>query len=320
MNSSKSGGSRRDRRTLTRLSTLGVAALAAGAVTTPAANATIGPAGVADGHNITVFHNIDFVAAFGNPGNLTLDVIRNGVNIGTATGPTVDTPEGPGLEVNHGPAGPAQPGDCFNGHTPDVLPGDLIRVTNNTVPPTVDEVIVDDIGFRGQPVEDPATGNVLVHGFARRANGTAIPTAFLDSAEFRGAADPKLRGTPDQVIANAAEVGGFTMVYEDPWTPDRNENNLNAAQIKAALLGDGHATGFGHVAVLPRESMLVDGLTETPGPAPGCVEENSIIGTDDGAVNIGSGDLVVNGGRRGREPACVILNSVFSFYSTWYRE
>lgn len=34
-----------------------------------------------------------------------------------------------------------------------------------------------------------------------------------------------------------------------------------------ALLRDGHATGFGHVDVLPRGGMLVDGLKDTPGPA-----------------------------------------------------
>ena len=32
----------------------------------------------------------------------------------------------------------------------------------------------------------------------------------------------------------------------------------------------GHAIGFGHTDPLPRESMLYDGLGDTPGPAPGC--------------------------------------------------
>jgi Chitobiase/beta-hexosaminidase C-terminal domain len=315
VNSNKSGGRHRDRRTLTKLSALSVAALAAGAVAAPAANATIGPAGVAAGHNITVFHNIDFVAAFGNEGDLTVDVIRNGVNIGTAAGPTVDGGEGEALEVNHGPEGAAQPGDCFEGHTPDVLPGDLIRVTNTPEPPpvtdpptpplpaTVDEVIVDDITFSGPAYEAP-DGSVRVDGVAKRADGlnTPIPVAEIDSAEFRDDSNGQFRGAPNRVIANPAEAGGFTMVYDRPYNlvEGRNTGNLNEAQRKASLLfSGGHATGFGHTEVLPLESMLVDGLDEAPGPAPGCEaapgQANSVLNTDDDAINVASEDLALSG-------------------------
>ena len=62
---------------------------------------------VAPGHNITVFHNIDFVATFGHAAEtLTVEVRRNGVLIGSSSGPTVVTPEGPGSRSTTVPKAP----------------------------------------------------------------------------------------------------------------------------------------------------------------------------------------------------------------------
>ena len=96
--------------------------------------------GVGAGKNISVFHNLDFVAAFGHGVGdpLTVDVYRNGVNIGHAFGPAVSAPEGlpkdGALEVNHGPEGPAVQGDCWEGYTVDIQPGDRVVMTNNADP------------------------------------------------------------------------------------------------------------------------------------------------------------------------------------------
>lgn len=243
------------------------AGLAANAV--PAWASLTGP-GVDAGQNITVFHNIDFVGVFGygpTGSVITVDVIRAGVRIGTVTAPTVDTPEGPGLEINHGPAGLAQPGDCWEGTTPDIQPGDRIVVTEGT---DTDEVTVDDIRFTGPAVQDPTTGDVLVRGVARRADGTPIAPASLDSGEFRDDTG-RLRLVPSRVEATAGVTAGFTMRYTAPYSIERNRNGLSQAQIKAALLTqNGHTAGIGHAAPLPLESMLVDGLADVPGPAVGC--------------------------------------------------
>ena len=99
----------------------------ASALTASPAIAAEGPLKVRPGHNITVFHNIDMVAAFGygEAGDeITIDVIRAGERVGTATGPLVDNGDGPALEVNHGPEGPPAPGDCWEGTTPDIQAGD----------------------------------------------------------------------------------------------------------------------------------------------------------------------------------------------------
>src|SRR5215213_2966137 len=243
------------------------AGLAATAV--PAWASLTGP-GVDAGQNITVFHNIDFVGVFGygpTGSVVTVDVIRAGVRIGTVTAPTVDTPEAPGLEINHGPVGLAQPGDCWEGTTPDIQPGDRIVVTEGT---DSDEVTVDDIRFTGPAVEDPTTGDVLVRGVARRADRTPIAPSSLDSGEFRDDTG-KLRLAPNRTEATAGVPNGFTMRYTAPYSIERNRNGLTLAQIKAALLTqNGHTAGIGHAAPLPLESMLVDGLADVPGPALGC--------------------------------------------------
>jgi hypothetical protein len=267
---------------------LTAAGLGAAGVGVGPASATIGPAGIAAGKNITVFHNIDFVATFGwTVGDLiTVEVERNGVLIGTETGPAVETPEGGALEVNHGPEVlPPADGDCFEGHTPDIRPGDLVRVRGAG---TVNEVIVDNITFSGDAIEAPG-GDILVKGVAKRADGTNIPVSFLDSAEFRDTS--AFRGAPNSVEVDPAVDGGFIMRYLPPYNlvDGRNTDNLTEAQRKASLLTTGgHAIGFGHVAVLPAEAMLVDGLADTPGPALGC--EASVAAVD--AVTTLSDDVL----------------------------
>jgi hypothetical protein len=244
------------------------AALAAGAVSAlPASGAVVN---VAPGHNITVFHNIDFVAVFGYAlgESVTVEVRRKGVLIGTATGPTVDTPEGAGLEVNHGPEGAPVAGDCWEGTTPDIQPGDHVRVLSGS---GTDEVVVDNIRFTGDP-RAVASGDVIVPFVARRADGTTIPASAIDSAEFRAGSRLRFEATDIAVQAQPGGApGAYQMRYTAPFRPSRNRDLLNQAQLKELLLGDGHAVGFGHVAApLPSESMLLDGLGDTPGPAPGC--------------------------------------------------
>ena len=253
---------------------LSVAAIAASTLGVVPAHSAVGPAGIANGINITVFHNIDFVATFGwgVGDSLTVEVLRNDVLIGSAAGRTFDAaPDGGAMEVNHGPLGSPAPGDCFDGHTPDIRPGDLIRVSGNG---TVSEIIVDDLSFSGPPALDPTDNTtVLVKGVAKTFDGAAIPPGDLNSAEFReGSA---VRGAPTAVIADpdpAAEVGAFIMRYEFPYAMDRNRNNLTPEQLRDSLLDPAaaHAIGFGHTAPLPDEAQLIDGIDDTPGPALGC--------------------------------------------------
>src|SRR3954462_12621450 len=67
-------------------------------------------------HDVTVFPMRDFVSVTEDPNTaIRVDVIRNGVNVGTATGTT--GADGL-LEVNH------PGGVCWIGFTPDIRAGD----------------------------------------------------------------------------------------------------------------------------------------------------------------------------------------------------
>jgi len=237
--------------------------------TAPASALLTGP-GVGLNKNITVFHNLDFVGVFGYGSigqTVRVEVIRNGALIGVASGPAISTPEGLGLEVNHGlETGTPGPGDCWAGGTPDIRPGDRVVVTTGTIR---NEVTVDDIRWTGTP-QLAANGDVEIRGVAIRADGTVIPPAVLDSGEFRNESG-KYRATPDVVEADPEVHGGFVVRYQAPYLGFRNSDGLTEAQRQQALLTeDGHAIGIGHTEPLPRESMLVDGLADVPGPAVGC--------------------------------------------------
>ena len=110
------------RRTLAIAASAALAAGTLGAVAAVPASGTQTGNGVRPGSNITVFHNIDFVAVFGygRPVNrpVTVRVLRRGVVIGSASGPSIDAEGLPGLEVNHGPEGAARPGRLLGGLHP----------------------------------------------------------------------------------------------------------------------------------------------------------------------------------------------------------
>jgi Chitobiase/beta-hexosaminidase C-terminal domain len=279
------------------------AGLAASALAALPASATI--QNVEAGHNVTVFHNIDFVAVSGwdDGESVTVNVFRGGALIGTATGDASD-PEATGssgLEVNHGPEGAPVAGDCWVGHTPDIRPGDRITVSNGTL---TDSVIVDNIAFTGRP-RALRNGDIVVPFVAKRFNGDPIPVGLIDSAEFRAAANNSVRFEGNRVVVErrpGAAPGQYWSRYRAPFRPSRNdsENPFNQAQLRRALLGDGHAVGYGHLDPVPAEAMLHDGLDDTPGPAPGCEDAPSAQWTANatpGAINSSNlaGGLQVSG-------------------------
>jgi hypothetical protein len=259
---------------------LAVATLVPTMLSTMPAEGTV--VNVANGHNITVFHNLDFVAVFGYTlgEELTVEVFRGQTLIGTATGNAAGEAPEIGLEVNHGPEGVPQPGDCWEGNVPNIRPGDRIVVTSVG---GVDEVIVDRIKFGRRGPRELPNGDIVVPFVAFRAGGAAIPPAFIDSPEFRAESNNQVRfeAAPRALVVErrpGALPGQLWMRYKSPFRPARNRPEWNQAQLRRALLRDGHATGFGHVEVLPAEGMLVDGLTDTPGPAPGCPGGGPVAG------------------------------------------
>ncbi|HEX8652648.1 MAG TPA: Ig-like domain-containing protein [Pyrinomonadaceae bacterium] len=135
-------------------------------------------------HSISVFPERDFVSVEGyDPTQtVTINVLRKVVtNNGTTPVTTYETvgaaqnltPDDAGLvEVNH------PGGACWEGQTPDIRPGDIIRVTTSAG--VADQTTVADVTGERPIKINPFT--VEVHGSAQDAQGNPLP---LDQLEHR---------------------------------------------------------------------------------------------------------------------------------------
>lgn len=243
---------------------VGALAVTTALVAAAPAGATLSGPGVRAGHNVMLFPTIDFVAAtgysVGSP--MTVDVVRDGHRIAGVTANTGSTPDGGGLEVNHGPLGAPAPGDCWGAFTPDIRAGDVIRVTADGA---TDEVTVDNIRIDQGPTAQPG-GEVTMQGIAERFDGTPIDLAELNAGEVRNTS--RFRAMPNEVLRTPGTTNGWTAVFHAPFNIDRNRNGADPKQ--SILSADVIGMGFGHVVPLPLETQLADGVGDTPGPALGC--------------------------------------------------
>ncbi len=247
----------------------GAAALAAVGLTAAAAHASPDPQfPVRDGKNISVFHQIDFVGAFGYAVGqpLSVEVLRGTHRIGDVSTFAVPTPEGGGLEINHGVEGttPSE-GDCWSGATPDIRPYDRIVVTD--MRGHKDAILVDDIGVGSGPVAVPE--GVVFTGWAR----SALPgDAPIDLGRMEGESRlDKFRPVSNAFTAEAGAPGGFRLLYPNAV--------LGGAAGVATMLQPGteHMIGFGHAPIelpdgteeLQTETQIFD-VGGVAGPAQGC--------------------------------------------------
>ncbi len=282
-----------------------VAFLASIAVAGQAWGSLTGPDSVRPGKNITVFHNSDFVAVFGYPvgKRLTVDVYRGPHRIATAFGPAVAAEGSYGLEVNHGPEGPAVQGDCWEGHTPDILPGDRIMVADSTG--GTDQVLVDDIAITRGPTDDASTASpydVVLEGYASFADGTPIPVDQL-SGEMRND-EARFRATPNTIERISGTTDGWRATYKYPYNVTKSEGLPTLEEKKQAIIHGDHEMGYGHVEPLPPETQIAE-LGATGGPALECgnpdspyyapQQANAITTSDDRSVNLASGGLKLGG-------------------------
>jgi hypothetical protein len=228
------------------------------------ANAALtAPGSVRANHNVSVFHEIDFVATFGHQVGtpLRVDVFRGPHLIARAAGPAVSTPEGGGLEVNHGPETTAGPGDCWSKATADIRPYDKIVVTDAAG--GTDTILVDDIVVESGPVPDPAQpDDIVLTGHARSALGGPVADAL--EGEFR--LTSKLRGGPERIERDGDT---FKAVYTPPYTmlPDKG-GHATRAQLTDPLAE--HTIGFGHTFPFATGETQIADAGSAPGPALGC--------------------------------------------------
>jgi hypothetical protein len=111
---------------------------------------------------LSVFPSRDFVTTINWPklttGTYTINVIRNGVNVASAV--TAD----PNAGINH------PGGVCWDTVTPDIRPGDVVRITD---PNGVANQTTTQALSIGTPTAD-ANGNLVVHGTAASAGGNPV--------------------------------------------------------------------------------------------------------------------------------------------------
>lgn len=265
-------------------------------------------------HNLSIFHNLDFVAVsgFDDGDKLTIAVDRPGV--GQIASLRADARPGEaagdfGLELNHGPAGDPELGDCWTNYVPDILPGDTVSVTYPVGEGTAtDSDVVDDIQItRGMFT---AGSDVAFEGIALDAAGNPINVATLDSGETRAdGATPRVRAAVTRVVAIPGVPGGFRALHERAQNYGLTAGTATLDQIHAGLLNFGDpAIGYGHLEPPPPFVQLVEGISSRQadgipggGPAIGCpplpFERNSIETLDRSAINAANAGspIVVNG-------------------------
>jgi large repetitive protein len=269
-----------------------VAAAAAIVVSSPGLAAAVIDSPPAAPLEVVVFPERDFVVTEGGPGNLALDfaIVRNGVTIGTASGTT----DADGLlEVNH------PGGVCWQGVTPNIMAGDVLRVTEQGAPGTGYEVRTQ--GVRA-PQAEIVGNNVVVHGVALDDKGAPLPLSRVEQRivqpDFREAPDPMerrdIRATTDDgnlVRDNSpgAAPGAFIATH----------SGLTAIQREKAIAGQTRVLGWMKTA--PNGDRL--GITifeagETGGPGfGGCPlgKDYAVTSFNRKAIKIGTDGVTAAG-------------------------
>lgn len=242
---------------------LPAAAIAAGALAVPAT------AEVRPGKDVSILHNSDLVAVFGyqKDSPVTVQLRRGGVIVAQAKGAAREgpVPGSFGLEVNHGALAP-EPGDCWDGYTPDVRPGDEVVVLGDG---GSDSVLVDDI------LVNPPTAvstDVIFTGHARRAaDGTPIDVATLGVETRR--VSPRVRAEQSAIAATDA-AGGWQATFSRPYQILQQDPGLNDDQLQDAIVNADEAS-VGYIAEGTTTAGAVSQFAglDAGGPAPeGCVD------------------------------------------------
>jgi hypothetical protein len=191
-------------------------------------------------HLIVVFPERDFVSVenySASDGQLTINVLRRSatgelVTVGSATATPQDDPTTPQFdgiaEVNH------PGGSCWVGSTPDIRPGDIVRVTNAAG--VADQTTVAHVSA-GRPVQVNAT-TVRISGRAMDASGNPLPLDQIEQRLISSSADPFVLSGRRDLRAGGGEVQNGTLVYDDDDDPTHwtaTYTNLTAEDVARAL-------------------------------------------------------------------------------------
>ena len=236
------------------------------------------------GHSVISFPERDFVSAEGyTPGaDATVNVIRNGVTIGTAATPV--TAEGL-VEINH------PGGGCWQDITPDIIPGDKIRVTVNGV---ADQTTTADVA--AEPAKRQGN-DIVVTGTAQDAAGNQLPLGAIEQRII----------APDLVPLTGRRrlqaPGDGTLTYDAPgstrWTA--RYSGFSNEVVNVALAGETRILWLGADPLAGTELTIFEvGDGVEGGPSPPCTApaaRMAVTSLDRTAVNLDNvrTDLAVGG-------------------------
>jgi CTP:molybdopterin cytidylyltransferase MocA len=235
-------------------------------------------------HSIISFPQRDFVSASGYAladGPVRVDVIRGGSVVSSATNITPqDDPSTSGfdglVEVNH------PGGACWENVTPDIRPGDEIRITTSTG--VADQTVTANV--TAQRAVQVAADTVVVHGTAQDALGNPLPLDQIQQRLISGKDAFKkngrrlLRSDKDGTLSyDAAGSINWTATYK----------GLVAEDVTRALKAESRGIWLGRFPAAGTEQTIyengdgivagpqapctapLEGTTPAPPPAPGPV-------------------------------------------------
>ena len=226
----------------------------------------------ANGRAILAFPSRDFVAAenYGADEEVTIQVIRNGFVISSAEGLI---PDAEGLvEVNH------PGGGCWDGVTPELRAGDIVRVTAygpNAQVRSVDQIHVANVTAKMAELVTPSgvlPATVKVHGTAQAADGSPLPLDQIEQRLISSSADPFINSVNKRSLR---APGDGTISYDSTnnpaginWTAEYVIDNQH--DVDLALSVESRILWLGNDALAGNELTLFEnGLADPPGPATG---------------------------------------------------
>jgi large repetitive protein len=255
-------GGRLGRSRTARLAALGGAVLTL-AIVPSGASAFVEPPPLP--HIFTVFPDRDFVSVEGfAPGeSLSVRVLRNGVQIGAASG---NAGKDGIFEVNH------PGGACWIGSTPNIMAQDKVVIAPTGSPAEVGEATTAADVHASAAVED--AGRVVIKGTARNANGTAMDLGLIEqrivNPDFR---DVGLEKRDIRAVSDGSGEGTLTRDQVD--NPDGSKwtavySGLTAEQREAAVAGQTRVLAWQATdAAGERLGMTIHEVGETGGPGLG---------------------------------------------------
>src|SRR3954451_4154434 len=220
--------------------------------------------------NIISFPSRDFVSATGYDLTklYTVEVQHpDGKVAGTVTDlAPKDDGEGGGLgiiEINH------PGGYCWVGVTPDIRPGDTVRIKSQDATPTVDESMVRNVTAT-RPVQT-GPGTVQIHGTAQDPTGAPLPVGELEQRLVVPGDAFAINGRRTLRATNAAGSDG-TLTYDaagsTKWTA--TYTGLAQADIDRALGGESRGMWIEPALPSTESTIFENGAAATAGPTSPC--------------------------------------------------